>query len=183
MIHAFIAPQKLIDLTGDLAEVTIEDIAGCLSLLVRFNGALGPLSVCEHSLAVADYAKHILNCTPAEELAALLHDAHEAFIGDITRPALALLGTEFYERVRQVKKAFDRKLEKRFGLPERIMDRVIIAQADEGALAGELLLGHRGQKAGSGLGCSAAMFLERFLDLQQQLTTTKGTEFTKGEEG
>jgi 5'-deoxynucleotidase YfbR-like HD superfamily hydrolase len=62
------------------------DIAHALSLLCRFNGHTSQLySVAHHSLLVADLV-------PAEDqLAALLHDATEAYLGDMTRPLKAAL--------------------------------------------------------------------------------------------
>ena len=177
MIQAFIAPGKVIDLTGDLADVTIEDIAACLALQVRFNGALGPLSVAEHSIHVADYAKHILHGTPQEELAALLHDAHEALLGDITRPVMTFLGPEFSERVKCAKDVLDRKLEQRFGLPHRIIAREIISEADNAILHYECLHGYTEREE---LGMVETvgrdvytLFLSRFEQLQEQIDTTK----------
>jgi len=63
-------------------------VAGALGRLARFAGHVpeGPYSVAEHC-SVGALA--ILRDTGNRDLAAafLLHDAHEAYIGDITRPA------------------------------------------------------------------------------------------------
>ena len=62
------------------------DIAHALSNLCRFNGHTRThYSVAQHSLIVASLvpAKH--------QLAALLHDATEAYVGDMTRPLKAVL--------------------------------------------------------------------------------------------
>ena len=65
----------------------IEDVAHHLAAIPRFTGASDqPYSVAQHSwlcsqLVVRRYA-----------LDALLHDAHEAYIGDVSRPMKALLG-------------------------------------------------------------------------------------------
>lgn len=62
------------------------DIAHALAHLCRFNGHTPEhYSVAQHSLIVA-------NLVPAEhQLVALLHDATEAYIGDMTRPLKAVI--------------------------------------------------------------------------------------------
>jgi hypothetical protein len=55
-------------------------------MIVRFNGHLSkPYSVAEHSLLVADLAR-LMGENRRGQLAALLHDAHEVYTGDIARP-------------------------------------------------------------------------------------------------
>ena len=64
-----------------LAMVRLEDIVHSLSLMNRFNGAaLFPYSVAQHSLHVAELLP------PELRLEGLLHDAAEAFIGDMVSP-------------------------------------------------------------------------------------------------
>ena len=69
------------------------DLAAGLSRIPRFCGQTA-YSVAEHSIAVADRVDRGLAGSGIENgrramicLAALLHDAHEAFTGDLTRPA------------------------------------------------------------------------------------------------
>lgn len=66
--------------------VAIEDIAHGLAYLCRFNGQTREFySVAQHSLIVASQV-------PAElRLAALLHDAAEAYLGDMVKPLKVLL--------------------------------------------------------------------------------------------
>jgi len=61
--------------------VRLDDIVHSLSLMNRFNGAaLFPYSVAQHSL-------HVASLLPAElRLEGLLHDAAEAYIGDMVSP-------------------------------------------------------------------------------------------------
>ncbi|MEN6306012.1 MAG: HD domain-containing protein [Armatimonadia bacterium] len=70
----------------DPASIDIRDIACGLSRLNRFNGATKlPVSVADHSLNVA----RLLGMWKADaelQLLGLLHDAHEAYFGDITTP-------------------------------------------------------------------------------------------------
>jgi uncharacterized protein len=68
------------------SDFTITDIAHGLGRVCRFAGHTNRFySVAEHSI-------HVARLVPLEHArAALLHDASEAFIGDVTRPLKALL--------------------------------------------------------------------------------------------
>lgn len=62
-------------------EILIEDIARALSQTNRYNGHTRmPLSVAQHSVICAYLVPHEI------ALEALLHDAAEAYIGDMSRP-------------------------------------------------------------------------------------------------
>lgn len=66
--------------------VCLEDIVHSLSLMNRFNGAaLFPYSVAQHSLHVAELLP------PSLRLDGLLHDAAEAYIGDMVSPLKQVL--------------------------------------------------------------------------------------------
>lgn len=63
------------------SDIYIEDIAHALSLCNRFAGhTKRPISVAQHSV----YCSRICNNTPYA-LQALLHDAAEAYLGDVTK--------------------------------------------------------------------------------------------------
>ena len=65
-------------------EVCIEDIAHALANICRFGGHCKRFySVAQHSILVADLVAQV---EPQFRLAALLHDAPEAYIGDMVRP-------------------------------------------------------------------------------------------------
>lgn len=79
-------------------EVRHEDIVMSLSRLCRFNGHVSrTISVAEHSIKVAAMAEHLISLEVAAgnlseqhayqaALHGLMHDAHEAYLGDIIGP-------------------------------------------------------------------------------------------------
>ena len=90
----------------DPAVIDILDIAHALAQTNRYGGHLrSPYSVAEHCGAVADEAeavvlasgnaKALLSVLPRIKLAAQLHDAAEAYVGDVISPLKKLLGAEF----------------------------------------------------------------------------------------
>lgn len=68
----------LLEPTPDM--VRLDDIAWSLAHIRRFGGHAGAYTVAEHSLLVAKV------CPVELQLEALLHDAHEAYVGDIVSP-------------------------------------------------------------------------------------------------
>jgi len=88
--------DKVFDLKiMDPESICIEDIAHGLSMTARFGGQLdGFLSVAQHCCMVASYVDD------EYKLAALLHDASEAYLGDMPSPFKKLM-PEFkdYENV------------------------------------------------------------------------------------
>jgi 5'-deoxynucleotidase YfbR-like HD superfamily hydrolase len=67
-------------------DIDIEDIAHGLAYTCRFNGQTTAFySVAQHSLMVADLVPNEL------KLDALMHDAAEAYLGDVVKPLKALL--------------------------------------------------------------------------------------------
>lgn len=78
----------LLNLVEPRAEdISLADIASALSRLCRFTGHVNApfYSVAQHSCVVADLV------APEHRVHALLHDAHEAYIGDISSPMKAAL--------------------------------------------------------------------------------------------
>lgn len=90
-----VSSGKYIDLaTFGPSDVALFDIVTALSLIKRCNGHHGrlePLSVLQHSILTADLAE-MENVAKPLEYAALVHDAHEAYIGDNTTPNKTLMG-------------------------------------------------------------------------------------------
>ncbi len=91
------------------------DINSHLSFSNRFAGAAGAYSVAQHSCIVADMLPGYWRAY------GLLHDAHEAYIGDITQPAVGgmeahLVGGGVKEAIRALKETLDRAIFTKAGL-------------------------------------------------------------------
>ncbi len=81
---------RMVDLVNTSPDtIYLPDVARHLSRIARFNGATrGEVySVAQHSVLVADLVEKFYRITdPLVVMQALLHDAHEAYLGDITTP-------------------------------------------------------------------------------------------------
>lgn len=125
---------KVVDLTRFSEEdVCVEDIAHALSQIIRFTGhARAPYTVAQHSLLVAELVP------PQHRLWALLHDASEAYLGDVASPLKSLL-----PQYQELEEGFQRIIAGRFDLPWPMPREV--KDADRAALMMEkrdLLLVH-----------------------------------------
>lgn len=77
-------------------DITLSDIAGALSRICRFGGHCGRFySVAEHSWHVADQARRD-GLDVFVQRAALLHDAAEAYVGDVVKPLKVMLSEYKY---------------------------------------------------------------------------------------
>lgn len=126
-------------------EVDIDDIAHALSNLCRFTGHTRKFfSVAEHSINVMRVVANLIvgkqEPVPRMQLKdtltwALLHDAHEAYIGDISRPFKWYLETIAPGMLDSVLGRIDTAIEEHFRLgPE---PKALIKQADNICLAAE----------------------------------------------
>lgn len=84
---------RLVDLVEPLADaIRLDDLAISLGRLARYNGHTKFFySVAEHSVHVAELAR-VRGLGPRVTMRALLHDAHEAIIGDLVTPVARILG-------------------------------------------------------------------------------------------
>jgi hypothetical protein len=101
---------KRIDLRKlDAADIHIEDIAHALSNVCRFNGHVPEFySVAQHCVIVSALL-------PADlQFAGLLHDASEAYIGDVSH---FLKHSDYMVGYRDFERVLEEKIARRFGLP------------------------------------------------------------------
>ncbi len=122
-IESFRPDGSVMDLARpSVAEVDFRAFAGRLSRIARFNGVpqAGPYSVAQHSL---HGAQALLAEGAGEMLAALflLHDVHEALIGDLPTPFQHLLeavhGPGVRDSIGKIKTAWDEAIYEAAGLP------------------------------------------------------------------
>lgn len=100
----------------ELSSISIEDIGVALSRICRFGGHLRAdvpfYSVAQHSVIVS---KNV--CQPLCKQA-LLHDASEAYLGDVIRP----LKREISGLYSTIERDWEREIGQRFGLGDRLAD-------------------------------------------------------------
>lgn len=154
-------------------EVHLEDIAHHLSMICRYGGAVSRYySVAEHSVLVSLYVP------PEYAKEALLHDAAEAYVGDLVRPL------KHQPELAAFRAAEDRIypiVMERFGVVSTPESRAMISEVDDQIIADETLaLMETPEKyadrypVGRALGCliqgmsqegAKIVFLSRFLEL------------------
>ncbi|HNP24648.1 MAG TPA: hypothetical protein PKM63_21755 [Panacibacter sp.] len=107
--------------THDSMQIT--DIAAALSKICRFGGQITEFySVAQHSVYVCALAPSFC------KLEALLHDAPEAYIGDVISPLKHILKLVY----KPIEERFEQAIERRFGLSTEYKD--FIKRADMFAL-------------------------------------------------
>lgn len=99
--------------------VKIEDIAHALSQICRYGGhSLSHYSVAEHSVLVSKGLEHE-GFSNKISLAGLLHDASEAYLGDVVSPLKSLL-----PGYKALYSAFDNVIANKFGVDYRLYPEV-----------------------------------------------------------
>lgn len=121
-------------LNPDPADVKAIDIAHALSHVNRFGGHTPqPYSVAEHCMLVADRVK-IVGGDRHQQLAALIHDAAEAYIQDVNG---MLKHTDLLEGYRAVETVLTAVIEEAFGLAEGACEDPLVKSADMWAFTAE----------------------------------------------
>jgi len=120
----------------DLSFIDLHDIAVSLSRQPRFLGHMGRFySVAEHSCLVMDFLREEANVKNQNLLAcALMHDASEAYMGDLPAPLKHMPQLEGY---RQIEQAVMAAISARFGLTWNVDIRTLVKWADSVMLRGE----------------------------------------------
>lgn len=95
-------------------DICIEDIAHSLSMLCRFNGHCKSFySVARHSVYVSKLV------SPENAMCALLHDASEAYFGDIITPV-----KNFFPQIREYEDKIYKIVANKYNLPLEIPQEV-----------------------------------------------------------
>ncbi len=114
----------------DPATLFMTDIAAALSKICRYTGHCSRFySVAEHSVRVASYLRD-RGYTPATQMAGLLHDAAEAYLGDMSTPLKNIM-----PQYRTLEGAMEWAVMERFQVD--LVDRAEIKHADLVLLAYE----------------------------------------------
>lgn len=108
----------LFDLANPKAEdVDIRDVAYSLARLERFNGHL------YEGDTVARHSLRVMRLVPMEyKLDALLHDAAEAYTGDIVRPVKDLLGDALEKVIEPIEQVVAQAFGLRWPIPEIVKE-------------------------------------------------------------
>lgn len=127
-------------------DIQIEDIAHALALQNRYAGHTSyPMSVAHHCLMVSriveehrDLPALSTGCSSIDSglsLAALLHDAAEAYLVDLPRPVKEAPG--FADGYKALERKLESAVEERFGLSSGVLNDPRVKRADDMALAHE----------------------------------------------
>lgn len=90
-VYVELSSGQIIDLTEAVyRNLSAEDIFYGLSRILRFNGRScqcdGTISVLQHSYAMYEFARDVYGLNDEVCVKVLMHDAHEALVGDIIAP-------------------------------------------------------------------------------------------------
>jgi 5'-deoxynucleotidase YfbR-like HD superfamily hydrolase len=122
-IHTYTG-RKFWPLNPRVEDIHIQDIAGALSKINRFGGhSIRAYSVGQHCI-LGSYEVERLTKDPVIALAFLLHDASEAYLGDVVRPVKHLPEFAFY---REAEAKMNKVIEEKFNVS---LDQAIVHEID-----------------------------------------------------
>lgn len=130
--------QFFFDPAEGVSSIDIVDIARSLSRIIRFAGhSSAPISVAEHSCVVMEIVA-AEGGSDRQQLYALLHDAHEAYTGDTTRPLKEFLQARYHVDLRSFETEVQTRIYTALGIPlPEPSELASIVKADHYALAVE----------------------------------------------
>jgi len=124
--------QALNLLAPQAASITLEDIAHGLANTCRFGRMADPYySVAQHSILVSRWAEEE-NCSLEIIQAALLHDAHEPFLGDIATPL-----KRSFRSWRKLAEQLDKAIGKSLAVDHTLFETPVVKEFDYLALSVE----------------------------------------------
>ena len=139
---SLLSSGKAFDLLGqDERQVDIRDIANHLAKQCRFAGGTRRdvfYTVAQHSVHVSRVLK---KHGPLVQMLGLMHDAHEAYIGDqITPVKEAFLGFDLYNARADIEDTLQRQIHRAFRLPEKPSAKfqALVHEADAAVFATEV---------------------------------------------
>lgn len=114
-------------------QILLDDIAGALSRICRFGGHVGQFySVAEHCWHCADQAKADGHGLDVQRYA-LMHDASEAYIGDVVKPLKELLKSLYAP----IEDRIEQAITERFALTVSDSIRQVVKEIDRALLIAE----------------------------------------------
>lgn len=142
--------------------VDIHDVATALAMICRYNGQIPSFySVAEHSVRVADWL--IDNEYPELAFEGLMHDAAEAYVGDIVRPMKLM--PEFAEVYNDLEQNVERVIGEKFGIILHPMNP-IVKEADKAVYEWEVEHIRSGKQMGYGHLTALSRFMDKYEKLQ-----------------
>ncbi|RDE78339.1 phosphohydrolase [Haemophilus parainfluenzae] len=126
--------NRLIDFANPQnSDIHIDDIIHHLAMIPRFGGKLDVhYSVLDHSVFAGTIAKTCLKVDDMTAFAVLMHDAQEAFLGDVTSPLKQLLPD-----YKKIEKAFEMVIRDKFKIRIKAEMEIVVKTADILALKAE----------------------------------------------
>lgn len=126
--------NRLIDFANPQnSDIHIDDIIHHLARIPRFGGKLDRhYSVLDHSVYAAMIAKAYMKADEETVFAVLMHDAQEAYLGDVPTPLKNLL-----PEYKLIEKEFERVIQNQFGIKMTAKMKEMVKTADLLALKAE----------------------------------------------